>query len=61
MLRGSGLAWDLRKTAPCEIYSEIDFDVPVGSNGDCYDRYMIRIEENATVFKHNKTSFLFIM
>ena len=45
MLRGSGLAWDLRKTAPCEIYSEIDFDVPVGSNGDCYDRYMIRIEE----------------
>lgn len=45
MLRGSGLAWDLRKTSPCEVYSEIDFTVPVGSNGDCYDRYMIRIEE----------------
>jgi NADH dehydrogenase (ubiquinone) Fe-S protein 2 len=45
MLRGSGLAWDLRKTAPCEVYSEIDFDIPVGNSGDCYDRYIIRIEE----------------
>jgi NADH dehydrogenase (ubiquinone) Fe-S protein 2 len=45
MLRGSGVAWDLRKTHPYEIYSEIDFDIPVGRNGDCYDRYLIRIEE----------------
>jgi NADH-quinone oxidoreductase subunit D len=45
MLRGSGLPWDLRKTQPCEVYSEIDFTVPVGSNGDCFDRYLIRIEE----------------
>ena len=45
MLRGSGLAWDLRKTSPCEIYSEINFDIPVGSNGDCFDRYLVRIEE----------------
>jgi len=45
MLRGSGIAWDLRKTAPCEIYSEINFDIPVGFNGDCFDRYLVRIEE----------------
>jgi NADH dehydrogenase (ubiquinone) Fe-S protein 2 len=45
MLRGSGLPWDLRKTQPYEIYSEIDFSVPVGNSGDCYDRYLIRIEE----------------
>lgn len=45
MLRGSGLAWDLRKTSPCEIYSEINFDIPVGFNGDCFDRYLVRIEE----------------
>ena len=45
MLRGSGLPWDLRKTQPYEIYSEINFLVPVGSSGDCYDRYLIRIEE----------------
>jgi len=45
MLRGSGLPWDLRKTQPYEVYSEIDFSVPVGNNGDCYDRYLIRIEE----------------
>jgi len=45
MLRGSGIGWDLRKTNPYEIYSELDFQVPVGTNGDCYDRYLIRMEE----------------
>jgi len=45
MLRGSGIPWDLRKTQPYEIYSSLDFNVPVGSNGDCYDRYIIRVEE----------------
>jgi len=45
MLRGSGLPWDLRKNEPYEIYDSIDFDIPVGSNGDCYDRYLIRLEE----------------
>jgi NADH dehydrogenase (ubiquinone) Fe-S protein 2 len=45
MLRGSGVNWDLRKTQPYEIYSEVEFAVPIGSNGDCFDRYLIRIEE----------------
>jgi NADH dehydrogenase (ubiquinone) Fe-S protein 2 len=45
MLRGSGVPWDLRKTMPYEIYNELTFNIPVGSNGDCYDRYIIRIEE----------------
>nr|YP_009645874.1 NADH dehydrogenase subunit 7 [Pseudoperonospora humuli]QBX98940.1 NADH dehydrogenase subunit 7 [Pseudoperonospora humuli] len=45
MLRGSGISWDLRKTQPYEIYDKLDFDIPVGTNGDCYDRYLIRIEE----------------
>jgi len=45
MLRGSGIAWDLRKTTPCEAYSDIDFEIAVGSGGDCFDRYMVRIEE----------------
>ena len=45
MLRGSGLPWDLRKAQPYEIYSEVNFSVPVGNSGDCYDRYVIRIEE----------------
>jgi len=45
MLRGSGLSWDLRKHQPYEIYPELDFAIPVGSNGDCYDRYLIRLEE----------------
>lgn len=45
MLRGSGISWDLRKTQPYEIYNQLEFDVPVGTNGDCYDRYLIRIEE----------------
>lgn len=45
MLRGSGLSWDIRRARPYDIYSSIDFDVPVGVNGDCYDRYLVRIEE----------------
>jgi NADH-quinone oxidoreductase subunit D len=45
MVRGSGAAWDLRKSQPYECYSELDFDVPVGRNGDCYDRYLIRMLE----------------
>ena len=45
MLRGSGISWDLRKTQPYEIYSELDFYIPVGNTGDCYDRYLIRVEE----------------
>jgi NADH dehydrogenase (ubiquinone) Fe-S protein 2 len=45
MLRGSGIPWDLRKHQPYEIYDELSFSVPVGSNGDCYDRYLIRVEE----------------
>ena len=45
MLRGSGIPWDLRKTQPYEIYSEIDFSIPVGSSGDCFDRYLVRVEE----------------
>ena len=45
MLRGSGIPWDLRKTQPYEIYPELNFNVPVGSTGDCYDRYILRIEE----------------
>lgn len=39
MLRGSGIKWDLRKSQPYDKYDEVDFDVPIGSNGDCYDRY----------------------
>jgi NADH-quinone oxidoreductase subunit D len=45
MVRGSGAAWDLRRAQPYECYSEMDFDIPVGRNGDCYDRYCIRMEE----------------
>ena len=45
MVRGSGAAWDLRKSQPYECYREMDFDIPIGKNGDCYDRYLIRMEE----------------
>ena len=45
MLRGSGVVWDLRKTQPYEVYHKMEFDIPVGKNGDCYDRYLVRMEE----------------
>ena len=45
MLRGSGIAWDLRKSQPYDVYERMDFDIPIGKNGDCYDRYLLRMEE----------------
>jgi NADH-quinone oxidoreductase subunit D len=45
MLRASGVAWDLRKAQPYDVYDRMDFDIPVGKNGDCFDRYLVRVEE----------------
>ena len=45
MLRGSGVAWDLRKSQPYDVYAEMDFDIPVGKTGDCYARYLVRMAE----------------
>lgn len=45
MLRGSGVEWDLRRKQPYEVYDQLDFDIPLGTNGDCYDRYLVRVEE----------------
>ncbi len=45
VLRGSGIAWDLRKASPYDVYSEMEFDIPIGKSGDCYDRYLVRVEE----------------
>ena len=45
MLRGSGVSWDIRKVAPYDAYDKVEFDVPIGTTGDCYDRYLCRVEE----------------
>lgn len=45
MLRASGIAWDLRRNQPYDVYADLDFQVPIGKNGDCYDRYLVRVEE----------------
>ena len=45
MLRASGIPWDLRRSQPYDVYAEMDFDVPIGKNGDCFDRYLVRVEE----------------
>jgi NADH-quinone oxidoreductase subunit D len=45
MLRGSGIEWDIRRKEPYEIYNQLDFQIPIGLNGDCYDRYLVRVEE----------------
>jgi NADH-quinone oxidoreductase subunit D len=45
MIRGSGVEWDLRKTQPYDVYDKMEFDIPVGATGDCYDRYLVRVEE----------------
>jgi NADH-quinone oxidoreductase subunit D len=45
MIRAAGMPWDMRKSQPYEVYDRMDFDIPVGTNGDCYDRFMVRVEE----------------
>ncbi len=53
MVRGSGAAWDLRKSQPYECYAELDFDIPIGKNGDCYDRYLVRMAEMRQSVQHH--------
>ena len=60
MLRGSGIPWDLRKSSPYEIYSELNFSIPVGTSGDCYDRYLIRVEEMRQSLNILNQSFEFL-
>ena len=55
MVRGSGAAWDLRKAQPYECYEEMEFDIPVGRNGDNYDRQVIRMEEMRAVDENHET------
>jgi NADH-quinone oxidoreductase subunit D len=57
MLRGSGIQWDLRKSQPYEIYDKLILNIPVGNNGDCYDRYLVRIIRNETIFKYYFSMF----
>jgi NADH-quinone oxidoreductase subunit D len=58
MVRGSGVAWDLRKSQPYDCYDQLDFKIPVGKNGDCYDRYLCRIEEMKESVSYNQTMSL---
>jgi NADH dehydrogenase (ubiquinone) Fe-S protein 2 len=60
MLRGSGIAWDLRKSQSYEIYDELDFSIPVGCSGDCFDRYLVRIEEMRQSLKIIKQASSFL-
>ena len=57
MLRGSGLAWDLRKSQPYEVYEDMEFDIPVGNTGDCYARYLVRVAEMYESIKIMKQCF----
>ena len=57
MLRGSGVPWDLRKSQPYECYKDFDFKIPIGKNGDCYDRYLCRMEEMRESLKIIKTLY----
>ena len=56
LLRGSGVNWDLRKTMPYDIYDKVPFNIPIGKNGDCYDRYLIRNGKRSRSFRNRKFS-----
>ena len=57
MLRGSNVAWDLRKSQPYDCYEQMDFKIPVGKNGDCYDRYLCEGRRNERKYKNYKSMF----